>query len=311
LVKVLVASRIHKNGIEVLRNSGVEVIVAEEPSERELVNLIKGVHGIVVRSKPIVTRKVIEEADRLLVIARAGVGVDNIDVEAAKARGIEVITVPEATTQSVAELTIGLMLAVARKITLCDREIRRGEWPKKHAMGFELGGKVLGIIGAGRIGSTVAKIAKYGFGMKILYYDIVRNPKIEEELGAEFVSLEELLRTADFISVHVPLTPETKHLIGEDELKLMKKTAILINTSRGPIVDTSALIRALEEGWIAGAGLDVFEEEPLPKDHALTKLDNVVLTAHVGASTWEAQERAGIEVARKVIEFFKAKGLLN
>ncbi|MEM1843121.1 MAG: NAD(P)-dependent oxidoreductase, partial [Desulfurococcaceae archaeon] len=171
--------------------------------------------------------------------------------------------------------------------------------------------KVLGIIGAGRIGSTVAKIAKYGFGMKILYYDIVRNPKIEEELGAEFVSLEELLRTADFISVHVPLTPETKHLIGEDELKLMKKTAILINTSRGPIVDTSALIRALEEGWIAGAGLDVFEEEPLPKDHALTKLDNVVLTAHVGASTWEAQERAGIEVARKVIEFFKAKGLLN
>lgn len=310
MVKVLVASKIHGKGIEVMKNNGIEVLYAEEPEENELIDLIRGVHGIIVRSKPLVTKRVIESADQLMVIGRAGVGVDNIDVEAARAKGIEVLTVPESTTQSVAELAIGLMLAVARKISYCDREIRRGEWPKKHAIGIELGGKVLGIIGAGRIGSTVAKIAKFGLNMEVLYYDVMRNLKIEEELAAKFTSLEELLKMADVVSIHVPLLPETKHMINESKLKLMKKTAILINTARGGVVDTEALIKALQEGWIAGAGLDVFEEEPLPRDHPLTKLNNVVLTSHIGASTHEAQERAGIQIAEKLVEFFKTKRLL-
>lgn len=310
MVKVLVASRIHEDGIKLLKSSGVEVTYVEEPPETELVNLIKGHHGLIVRSKPVVTRRVIEAADQLLVIARAGVGVDNIDVEAARERGIEVLNSPEATVTSVAELAVGLMLAVARKIAFSDRKMRAGEWVKKYAEGIELSGKVLGVIGAGRIGSIVARICRFGFNMQVLYYDPIRNPKLEEETGAKYTTLEEVLKTADIVTIHVPLTPETKHLINEEKLKLMKKTAILINTSRGAVVDTNALVKALREGWIAGAGLDVYEEEPLPPGHPLTTLDNVVLTPHIGASTHEAQARAGVLIAEKVIGFFKQKKLL-
>jgi D-3-phosphoglycerate dehydrogenase len=311
VVKVLVASRIHRVGIEILKSAGVEVLYLEEPPEEELVKAIKGVHGLIVRSKPLVTRRVIEAADGLLVIGRAGVGVDNIDVEAARARGVEILTSPEAATQSVAELTMGLILAVARKIAFCDRKIRAGEWPKKHAVGVELWGKTLGVIGAGRIGLAVARIAKFGFNMNVVYYDVARNKKIEEEVGARYVSLEDLLREADVVTIHVPLTEQTKYLINEEKLKLMKRTAILINTSRGTVVDTKALIRALKEGWIAGAGLDVFEKEPLPPNHPLLELENVVLTAHIGASTEEAQERAGVDIAKKVVEFFRARGYIQ
>lgn len=311
MVKVLVASRIHRVGTEILKSAGVEVLYLEEPPEEELVKAIKGVHGLIVRSKPLVTRRVIEAADSLLVIGRAGVGVDNIDVEAARARGVEILTSPEAATQSVAELTMGLILAVARKIAFCDRKIRAGEWPKKHAVGVELWGKTLGVIGAGRIGLAVARIAKFGFNMNVVYYDVARNKKIEEEVGARYVSLEDLLREADVVTIHVPLTEQTKYLINEEKLKLMKRTAILINTSRGTVVDTKALIRALKEGWIAGAGLDVFEEEPLPPNHPLLELENVVLTAHIGASTEEAQERAGVDIAKKVVEFFRTRGYIQ
>lgn len=303
--RVLVASHIHEDAIKYLRDRGFQVTIAEEPGEEELVNLIKGQHAIIVRSKPLVTRRVIEAANSLKVIARAGVGLDNIDVKAAEERGIIVLNAPESSTISVAELAVGLMLAVMRKIAFSDRKMRAGEWPKKHAMGTELRGKVLGVIGAGRIGSAVARICKYGFGMQVIYYDTVRRPELEKELDARYVTLEELLREADVVTLHVPLLPETHHLINEERLKLMKKSAILINTSRGQVVDTNALVRALKEGWIAGAGLDVYEEEPLPKDHPLTKLDNVVLTPHIGASTYEAQERAGMEIARKLVEVFE------
>ncbi len=303
-MKILVASRIHEKAIQLLRENGFEVSVVEEPPEDELARLIKGFDGLIVRSKPLVTRKVIESADRLKVIARAGVGLDNIDVEAAKEKGIALINAPESSTQSVAELAVGLMLAVARKIAFSDRRMREGYWAKKEAMGIELSGKTLGVIGAGRIGSAVARIAKYGFNMHILYYDVACRDDLNKELEAECVSVEELLKRSDIVTIHVPLLPETRHMINEEKLRLMKKTAILINTSRGAVVDTAALVKALSEGWIAGAGLDVFEEEPLPKDHPLTKLDNVVLTPHIGASTKEAQEKAGVEVARKIVEFF-------
>jgi len=304
-MKILVASRIHEKAIQLLRENGCEVTIVEEPDEDELARIIKGFDGLIVRSKPLVTRKVIESADRLKVIARAGVGLDNIDVKAAEERGIALINAPESSTQSVAELAMGLMLAVARKIAFSDRRMREGYWAKKEAMGVELSGKTLGVMGAGRIGSTVARIAKYGFNMHILYYDVVCRDDLNKELGAECVSIEELLKRSDIVTIHVPLLPETRHMINEEKLRLMKKTAILINTSRGAVVDTAALVKALSEGWIAGAGLDVFEEEPLSMEHPLTKLDNVVLTPHIGASTKEAQEKAGVEVARKIVEFFK------
>jgi len=308
MVKVLVAAPIHKDALKLLRDAGFEVMIREYPGEDELIELIKGVNALIVRSKPLVTRKVIEIADKLKVIGRAGVGLDNIDLEAAKEKGITVYNVPGAPTQSVAELAIGLMLAVLRKIAYADRSMRLGRWIKKECLGHELYGKTLGVIGMGRIGRAVARIARLGFGMKIIYYDIIRCPReIEDQLEAKYLDLETVLREADVVTIHVPLTPETRHLINEKRLKLMKPTAIIINTSRGGVIDTDALVKALKEGWIAGAGLDVFEEEPLPENHPLTKLDNVVLTPHIGANTIEAQERAGIEIAKKIIGFFKGK----
>ncbi len=308
MVKVLVAAPIHEKALEKLREAGFEVVYKEYPSEDELVELIRDVDAIIVRSKPVVSRRVIEAGSKLKVIARAGVGLDNIDLEAAKEKGIQVFNAPGAPTQSVAELAIGLMIAVLRRIAYTDRKLREGVWAKKQALGTELRGKVLGIIGMGRIGQAVARIAYYGFGMKIIYYDVRRCPKeIEEEIKAECVDLDTLLREADIVSLHVPLVPATKHLINEEKLRLMKKTAILINTARGGVVDTEALVKALREGWIAGAGLDVYEEEPLPPSHPLTKLDNGVLTPHIGANTVEAQRRAGLEVVEKIIEYFKSK----
>lgn len=308
MVKVLVAAKISDQALNLLREAGFEVIVEEEPSETELTKLIEDVDALIVRSKPVVSRRVIEASRKLKVIARAGVGLDNIDLDAAREKGIVVLNSPESVTQSVAELTIGLMLSLLRRIAYSDRKMREGIWVKKEALGFELRGKTLGIIGFGRIGRAVAKIAYYGFGMKILYFDLMRLPKeVEEEVNAKFVDLNTLLKESDVVSIHVPLTPETKHLINEDKLKLMKKNAVLINTARGGVVDTNALVKALKEGWIAGAALDVFEEEPLPKDHPLTKLDNVVLTPHIGASTVEAQDRAGLDIVQKLIDFFKSQ----
>ncbi|WP_324734780.1 D-2-hydroxyacid dehydrogenase [Thermococcus sp. SY098] len=305
-MKVLVAAPLHPKAIELLKNEGFEVVYEEYPDEERLIELAKDVDAIIVRSKPKVTRNVIEAAEKLKVIGRAGVGLDNIDLEAAKEKGIEVVNSPAASSRSVAELTWALILAVARKVAFADRKMREGTWAKKQCMGIELEGKTIGIIGFGRIGYNVAKIAK-GFGMKILLYDVIKNYERAEEVGGKFVELEELLRESDVVTIHVPLLDSTYHLIDEEKLKLMKKNAILINPARGPIVDTEALVKALKEGWIYGAGLDVFEEEPLPKDHPLTKLDNVVLTPHIGASTWEAQERAGVQVVEKVIEILKQK----
>lgn len=305
-MKVLVAAPLHERAIEILKNAGLEVVYEEYPDQDKLKELVKDVSAIIVRSKPKVTKEIIDAAPNLKVIARAGVGLDNVDVEYAKSKGIEVVNAPAASSRSVAELAIALMFAVARKVAFADRKMREGVWAKKQCMGFELEGKTLGVIGFGRIGYQVAKIAN-ALGMKLLLYDPYPNEERAREVDGKFVELEELLKNSDVVTIHVPLLESTYHLINEEKLKLMKPTAILINTSRGPIVDTNALVKALQEGWIAGAGLDVFEEEPLPKDHPLTKLDNVVLTPHIGASTVEAQERAGIEVAEKVVKILKGE----
>ncbi|NJD99680.1 3-phosphoglycerate dehydrogenase [Thermococcus sp. LS1] len=304
-MKVLVAAPLHEKAIEVLKNAGFEVVYEEYPREERLLELVKDVDAIIVRSKPKVTRKVIENAPKLKVIGRAGVGLDNIDLEAAKERGIQVLNAPAAASRSTAELVFALLLAVSRKVAFADRKMREGVWAKKQALGIELEGKTIGIIGFGRIGYNVAKIAN-AFGMRVLLYDPHPNEKGAKEVGGTFVDLETLLRESDIVTLHVPLLPSTKYLINEEKLKLMKPTAILINAARGGIVEERALLKALQEGWIYGAALDVFEEEPLPKDHPLTKLDNVVLTPHIGASTMEAQERAGLEIAEKVIQALKS-----
>ncbi|MCD6524511.1 MAG: hydroxyacid dehydrogenase [Thermococcus sp.] len=303
-MKVLVAAPLHEKAIEVLKNAGFEIVYEEYPDENRLLELVGDVDAIIVRSKPKVTRKVIEAAPKLKVIGRAGVGLDNIDLEAAKERGIKVVNSPGASSRSVAELAVGLMFAVARKIAFADRKMREGVWAKKQCMGIELEGKTVGVIGFGRIGYEVAKIAK-ALGMNVLLYDPYPNEERAKEVGGKFVSLEELLKESDIVTLHVPLLDATRHLINEERLKLMKPTAILINAARGAVVDTEALVKALKDGWIAGAGLDVFEEEPLPADHPLTKLDNVVLTPHIGASTEEAQMRAGVQVAEQIIEILK------
>ncbi len=303
-MKVLVAAPLHEKAIEVLKEAGFDVVYEEYPDEEKLVELVKDADAIIVRSKPKVTRRVIESAPKLKVIARAGVGLDNIDLEAAKERGIKVVNSPAASSRSVAELAIALVFNVARKIAFADRKMREGIWAKKQCVGIELEGKTLGIIGFGRIGYQIAKIAK-ALGMKVLLYDPYPNEERAKEVGGKFVDLETLLRESDVVTLHVPLVEATYHMINEERLKLMKKTAILINAARGAVVDTKALVKALEEGWIAGAGLDVYEEEPLPKDHPLTKLDNVVLTPHIGASTVEAQMRAGVQVAEQIVEILK------
>jgi len=304
MVKILVAAPLHEKAIEVLKNAGFEVVYEEYPDEERLIELVGDVEAIIVRSKPKVTRRVIDAAPKLKVIGRAGVGLDNIDLEAAKERGIKVVNSPAASSRSVAELVFGLLFAVARKIAFADRKMREGVWAKKQCMGIELEGKTMGVIGFGRIGYNVAKIAN-AFGMRVLLYDPYPNEERAKEVGGTFASLEDLLKESDVVTLHVPLVDATYHLINEERLKLMKPTAILINAARGAVVDNEALVKALQEGWIAGAGLDVYEEEPLPKDHPLTKLDNVVLTPHIGASTEEAQMRAGVQVAEQIVEILK------
>lgn len=254
----------------------------------------------------------ISSSPRLRIIAQYAVGYDNIDIECATRHGVYVTNTPGVLTDATADLTWALILAITRRILEADRFVRSGEWHKTgtgwHPMmmlGFQVSGATLGVIGMGRIGRAVAKRAK-GFGMRVIYYDKYRLPReLEEELGVEYVELDELIKEADIITIHTPLTPETENLINEERLRMMKKTAYLVNTARGRIVDLDALVKALKEGWIAGAALDVFPEEPLPPDHPITKLDNVILTPHIGSATWQTRTRMADLVAENLIAFYK------
>jgi len=249
------------------------------------------------------------------IISQYAVGYDNIDVECATKHGVYVTNTPNVLTQATAELTWALILAAARHLVRADRYVRSGEWYRSGTgwhpelfLGMELRGKTLGIVGFGRIGRAVARIGSKGFGMSVLYYSRRRAPReVEDEIGAKYVSLETLLQNADVVSIHVPLTPETRGLIGERELRMMKPTAILVNTARGAVVDPDALVKALREGWIAAAGLDVFHEEPLPPDHPLTRLDNVVLAPHIGSATYEARQAMTCAVLENLLAFKAGK----
>lgn len=299
-MKVLVSDPIAEEGIKKLRESGFEVDVKPALEPQALLQTIPAYDGLIVRSATKVTREVIGAAQNLKAIGRAGIGLDNIDLEAAKERGIKILNTPGATTISVAELTIGHMLALARHIPQATASLKSGKWEKKKFTGTELYGKTLGIIGVGKIGREVAKRAS-GMGMDLVGYDPYIREADVRDLGLKLLPLEDLLQYADYITIHIPLTPETKRFLSEREFALMKAGARLVHCARGGVVDEKALYDALRGGKIAGAALDVFEEEP-PKDSSLLGLDNVIATPHLGASAREGQVRSGIEIAEKMID---------
>lgn len=299
-MKVLVADAINEKGIENLKEAA-EVVVDTTITPEELANTIHEYEGIIVRSRTKLTKKVIDKADNLKIIARAGVGVDNIDLNAATEKGIMVVNSPESTSITVAEHTMGLLLSLARKSAIADKSVKEGKWEKKKFMGVELRNKTLGVIGMGRIGSQVVNRCK-AFEMDAVAYDPYLPEEVAAQMGVELTDLETVLKKADFITIHVPLTPETKHLISTKEFEIMKDTAFIANCARGGIIDEDALYEALSNDKIGGAALDVYEEEPPAKDCKLFELDNIVLTPHIAASTKEAQRDAAIIVADEIID---------
>lgn len=303
-VRILVCDPIHHDGVRMLKEAGFDVDLETSITVQELVDRVGDYDAIVVRSRTKVTREIFEASNKLKAVARAGVGLDNVDLEAAREQGVEVLNSPEAPSNAVAELVLGLMLSLARRIPLADASMKRGEWIKRRLTGFELQGKTLGIIGFGRIGYTLAKKAR-ALGMRVVAYDVIIDKlmRVMEEAGAESCSMETLLSDSDFVTVHVPLIPQTKHMIGAREIKAMKDSAYLINASRGGVIDEEALKEALESRKIAGAALDVFEVEP-PQDISLIGMKNMIAVPHIGSATVEAQAANSIIVAEKLIDLF-------
>ncbi|MHA1634904.1 MAG: hydroxyacid dehydrogenase [Candidatus Thorarchaeota archaeon] len=301
--RVLVADPIADSAVAKLEAAGLEVVIRNYDTDGPIEEQIKGFDCVIVRSATKITKEVIEAADILKLVVRAGVGLDNVDINAAKAKGVVVNNTPEAPTVSVAEMVFSLMFSLARKVTQADSSMKDERWEKKKLKGTELWNKTLGIIGFGRIGQEVAKRAK-AFDMDVLAYDVIDIDDACKEFGAKRSDLNTIIEQADYISLHVPLLPQTKGMIGEKEFKTMKKTAFLINTARGGVVDEKALLDALNTGEIAGAALDVFEKEP-PVDWQLVKHPKLVATPHLASSTGEAQVRVGNLTVQKVIDAFK------
>jgi len=303
-MKVLVADPVAEEGIEALR-AHADVDVKTGMSRDELIAVIGDYDALVVRSETKVTAEVIAAGKRLQIIGRAGVGVDNIDIEAATGKGIVVVNAPGGNTTSAAEHTIAMMLALARHIPQANARLKGGEWRRGDFMGTELRNKTLGIIGLGNVGSEVARRAS-GMEMRLIAYDPLVSADYARNMGVELVSLEELLRKADFITMHTPLTDKTRGLIGAKELAKVKPTARIINCARGGIIDEEALFNAVEDGKLAGAAVDVFTEEPA-KDNILFKCDRILVTPHLAASTTEAQAGAAMEVAEQIIDVLSGK----
>jgi D-3-phosphoglycerate dehydrogenase len=298
--RILATDRVSKKGLTPLRDDDrFTVVMVNDSSSPEFAAELSKAAGLIVRSATTVDAALLDKAPELRVVGRAGVGIDNIDVAAASERGVAVMNSPGGNTISAAELTMALMLAAVRRVAEADRSIREGRWDRTALQGVELRGKTLGVIGAGRIGWEVAQRSR-AFGMRVIVYDPYLALERVDEIHPLLVSLDRLIETSDVITLHVPLNPETRGLIGEDALRRMKRSAFVLNVSRGGVVDEEALARALTEGQIAGAGLDVYEHEPLPPDSPLLHAPNLVLTPHLGASTKEAQIQVALEVARNM-----------
>ena len=300
-MKVLVSDSISPKGIEILKKAGLEVDVKTGLKPEELKKEISKYNALIVRSATKVTSDIISAAENLKVIGRAGSGLDNVDKDAATKRGIVVMNTPGGNTITTAEHTIALLVSMARQIPQATASMKAGKWEKKKFMGVELYNKTLGIIGFGNIGTHVARMA-HGIGMNVIAYDPFLNEERAKNLGVKVVELDELIKKSDFITIHTPLTKETKGLINTERIALMKKEVRLINSARGGIIDEKALYDALKSGKVAAAALDVFEKEP-PEGSPLLELDNVVCTPHLGAASEEAQENVAIAVAEQIVDY--------
>ncbi len=298
---ILVTDGMAKEGVKILEDAGFEVVLLEDKSK--LNEMIRDAVGMVVRSATKVTAELLDNAPKLKIIARAGVGLDNIDLEECKKRGITVVNSPEGPTPSVAELTIALLIGAARKIGHGNHMLKNGKWVKKECKGVELKGKTLGVIGTGAIGGTVIQYA-LALGMKVLGYDVILRDDLKQLDGFEYTDLDTLIKESDFITLHVPLIPPTKHMINKERIDQMKEGVIIVNVARGGIIDEDALLEGLKNGKVGGAALDVFENEPNPNPELINH-PAVLATPHIGASTKEASIRNSTIVAKKIVEFFE------
>jgi D-3-phosphoglycerate dehydrogenase len=298
--KVLMYESMHQEGTALLEEK-CEILYARSYDEKELIDQVADVDAIIIRANGAVTEKIIEAAPKLKVIGRHGVGLDAIDLAAAKKRGVTVVYTPQANKESVAEHFVALALMLAKKIRLADIAVRDCNWQARYELiGTELRGKTLGVLGFGRIGQQTARICHFGFGMPIMYYDPLGYPEAEKEVDAKRVDEKTLFKKADFISINMPLLPQTQHFVNAKLLELMKPTAFLLNMARGPVWNEADVVKALLENRIAGAGSDVYEVEPITPDNPLLNLDNFVGTPHMSAHTEEAMIRMSM-VAKDVL----------
>jgi len=301
---VLICDQVNPILKEVLEKNGLKVTYEPEITPEQIAETIGSFQVVVVRSRTKMTRELIAKADKCKIIARVGIGLDNIDQDAAKEKNIRVINAVEGAITAVAELVIGLMISMAREIPRADREIRNGNWIKKELMGSELKGKYLGIVGLGNIGKRLGRLAR-ALNMNIIGYDVVPiDDEFSKEVGLMKADLDTLLSSADYVSFHVPLLDSTRHMINAEKLKMMKNTARIINTSRGGVIDEEALYNSLKDGSLAGAALDVFEVEPATENKLIT-LPNFIATPHIGAQTKEAQLLAANIIAEKIIQILR------
>ena len=301
---VLICDQVSSTLKEILEKNGLKVTYEPEITPEQIAEKIGSFQVVVVRSRTKMTRELIAKADKCKIIARVGIGLDNIDQDAAKEKNIRVINAVEGAITAVAELVIGLMLSMAREIPRADREIRNGNWIKKELMGSELKGKYLGIVGLGNIGKRLGRLAR-ALNMNIIGYDVIPiDDEFSKEVGLMKADLDTLLSSADYVSFHVPLLDSTHHMINAEKLKMMKNTARIINTSRGGVIDEEALYNSLKDGSLAGAALDVFEVEPATENKLIT-LPNFIATPHIGAQTKEAQLLAANIIAEKIIQILR------
>lgn len=299
---ILVPDNLDKAGLDILQAAaGFTIQAASKMSRDELLAAVPAADALIIRSASKIDSAVMDAAPRLRVVGRAGVGVDNIDLEAATARGIVAMNAPDGNTVATAELAMGLMLALARHIPQAEISMRAGQWEKKAFMGVELRNKTLGLIGFGRIGRAVARRAK-AFEMNVVAYDPFKPPEVAAAIGAALVPLDEVFARADFISLHASASPATRHIINAENIQKMKPGVRIINDARGSLIDEAALAEALKSGRVAGAALDVYSAEPVSADNPLLGLPNVIHTPHLGASTVEAQDQVATQIAQQVID---------
>ena len=316
-MKVVVTRQIPEAGIEILKRAGFEVIVSSKDgvlTRDELKEFVKGADAILSLLTDKIDAEILEAAGpQLKIVANYAVGYDNIKVDDCKAKNVLVTNTPGVLTETVAEHAIGLLFATAQNIPQADKYTREGKfvgWGPMLFLGTDVRNKTIGIICLGRIGLEIVKRLRDGFGISFIYYDLKRNEQAEKEFGVQYVSLEDLMKNSDFVSIHVPLTPETKHLIGDKELRLMKKTAYLINTSRGAVIDEAALVKILQERVIAGAGLDVYENEPKLTE-GLVQLDNVILLPHIASASIGTRSKMSEMAATNIVEILSGKPPIN